>query len=131
VADDLLVPFYKKQVKLKLNHFAKADTAEAFNMIYPKDKHVILNALRVTDEKGVTRIRYFIFLVKTDEVFEWKLIPPYIIHKHDYTNQPIIKAISAFTTWNYSYKTLDDDNFWNEKVLAKEGSDYKYLKKLQ
>jgi len=43
----------------------------------------------------------------------------------------VIKAISGFTTWNYAYKTLDDDQFWRDKVLLKEGGRYKYLAKLR
>jgi len=131
VADGLMLLFYTKQLKLKTNGFIKADTAEVYNMIYPKDGRVVLNALRVTDQKGVTRIRYFIFLVKTNEVFEWKLVTPNVVKKDDFTNESVIKTIGALTRWDYSFKTLDDDNFWNEKVLAKEGAGYKYLKKLQ
>jgi len=130
-ADTLLLPFYTRETKLKLNNFASVDTAEAENLIYPKDKYVILNALRVTDEKGIIRIRYFVFIVKTREVFEWTLVTPSIIKKDDYTNDLVIKTIGALTSWDYSYKTLDDNAFWNEKVLAKENGNYKYLVKLQ
>ena len=126
-----LIPFYNNQIKLKLNHILKADASKRYNLIYPKDAHVVLNPIKITDEKGVSSVRYFVFLPHTNEVFEWTLLTPHILRKDEFANDPIFKAMNAITKWNYSYKTLDDDAFWNEKVLAKDGSNYKYLKKLQ
>ncbi|HEY2583283.1 MAG TPA: hypothetical protein VGI43_15840 [Mucilaginibacter sp.] len=128
---NLLKPFYEAQIKLKLSRIVKADTPAEYNLIYPKDKHVILNPIKITDEHGIVSIRYFVFLPQTNEVFEWNLATPHILHKDEYTDEPITKTINALTTWDYSYKTLDDDAFWNEKVLAKDGANYKYLNKLQ
>ena len=126
-----LIPFYNNQVKRKSNHIIAADAPEKFNLIFPKDMHVVINPIKITDENGITRIRYFVFLLQTNEVFEWTLATPYVLHKDEYTDGPISKTISAFTPWDYSHKTLDDDAFWNEKVLAKEGANYKYLNKIQ
>lgn len=127
----LLLPFYQDQVRLKSNHIFKADTPEVFYLIFPKDKHVILNPIKITDEKGIMSIRYFIFIPKTNEVYEWIFPERNVLGKDGYTDEPINKAIGALTVWDLSYKTLDDDNFWNEKVMAKDGAGYKYLKKLQ
>ena len=126
-----LLPFYENQAKLRLNNITKVDGPDQFNIIYPSDRYVILNPVKITDEKGATRIRYFVFLPETDEIFEWTLVPPYLLHKDEYMDEPVTKAIGSLTTWNYSYKTLDDDHFWSEKVLLKEGGKYKYLTKLQ
>jgi hypothetical protein len=95
-----------------------------------EDKRLILNPMKITDEKGFTRIRFFVLLPETNEIFEWNLVKPYILKKDEYTDDPIMKTLRAFTTWNFSYPTLDDPNLWNEKVLAKEGGKYKYLTKL-
>jgi len=127
-----LSPLYETQAKLKLNHIAKFDEPEDNNIIYPSDKHVVLNPVRITDERGITRIRYFVLLPATSELFEWTLVPPNLVRTKYYNdNEPIIKTINNFTPWDYSYKTLDDDMFWSQKVLLKENGKYKYLTKLQ
>jgi hypothetical protein len=129
---NVLLPFYREQVRAKLNHINNLpDTTETFNLIYPKDRHVVINPMKVTDEKRVTSIRYFVLLTNSGEVFEWNLVKPYVLKKGDYTDDTITKTISAFTNWSYSFKTLDDEAFWSEKVLAKEGNNYKFLTKLR
>jgi hypothetical protein len=125
-----LLPFYNKQAKLKLNHIIKFDFRD-FNLIYPKDRHVVINPMSVTDEKGAITIRYFVLLPQTNEIFEWLLVKPTPLNKNDYTDNPITKTINTFTKWDFSYPTLDDSAFWNDKVLLKENGNYKYLKKLQ
>jgi hypothetical protein len=126
-----MIPFYNKQAKLRVNHIIKASNPEEFNLIYPKDRHVVLNPIKITDEKGVTSIRYFVFLLSTHEVFEWNFVPRHVMHQGEFANESILKGIGTLTKWDYSFKTLDDDIFWNEKVFAKEGSNYKYLKKIE
>lgn len=125
-----LFPFYDKQVKLKLNHI-KRYTLSDYNLIYPKDKHVVLNPISITDENGGISVRYFVLLPKTNEIYEWQLVKPNALKKGDYTDNVITKTLGTLTKWGYSNNTLDDDTFWNKKVLLKDGSSYKYLKKLQ
>jgi len=129
--ENTLIPFYNKQVELKSNQIFKTDIPKQYNLIYPKDMSVIINPIKITDSNGVDHIRYFVFLMETHEVFEWNLVMPNLIIKGDYADEPITKTISKFTPWDYSYTTLDDNAFWSEKVLAKDGSKYKYLIKLQ
>jgi hypothetical protein len=128
---DLLIPFYDRQVKSKLNHISKAAKPEEFNLIYPADMHIVINPIKITDENGVTRIRYFVFFPQKNEVYEWTLITPHVLGKNEYTDEPILKTMNALTTWDYSYKTLDDQPFWDEKVLTKEGAGYKYLRRIE
>ncbi len=129
--DDRLLPFYEKQSQQKLNQIIKVEGPETYNVIYSSNKNVILNPIKITDEKGVSKIRYFVFLLQTNDVFEWNLVTPYILKKNEYTDDPIIKAINTFTQWTYTNKTLDDSNFWDECVLAKDVHGFKHLKKIQ
>jgi hypothetical protein len=131
VLDNELLPFYRRELKQKKNRFFKYEGPEKFNLIYPADRHVVLNPLKVTDENGVTRMRFFVLLPATGEIFEWKLVPPIVLKKGEFTDEPVTKAIGRFTTWDYSFVTLDDDLFWNDKVLLKENGHYKYLVKLK
>ncbi len=132
IKKDILVPFYNAQVKSRSNHFMKIEnTAGYFALIYPKDHQVMISPLEVTDENGIISIRYFILLPQNNEIFEWTLVKPYVLKKGEYSDDPINNTIGAFTKWNFSYPTLDDDKFWSEKVLAKDGDNYKYLVKLK
>ena len=127
-----LNPFYKDQAKHRANHIITiSDTTELFNLIYPKDRHVILNPRRIIDENNDTHIRFFVLLPQTKEIFEWTLVKPYLLKKGEYLDEPVVKTIGAFTIWDYTYQTLDDDKFWADKVLAKENGHYKYLVKLK
>ena len=42
-----------------------------------------------------------------------------------------MEQINTLVTWNYSYKKLDNPEFWEKYVLIKVGNDYKYLVKRQ
>jgi hypothetical protein len=131
IVNEILLPFYNKQIKSKANHIVKLnDEPKYFTLIYSKSKEAIINPLKVTDEKGITSIRYFVLIPKTNEIYEWTLVKPNIIKKGEYADSPVNDTMGSATQWTYAYKTLDDTTFWNEKVLLIEGNTYKYLKKL-
>jgi hypothetical protein len=130
IISQVFLPFYDDQVKSRINHFiGLEEKAEDMALIYPKDKHIVLSPVPTKNEKGIIINRYFVFLPATNEMFEWDWTKPSMVRKAKSTE--IYDTISAFTTWNYSYLTLDDDAFWNEKVLAKGGNNYKFLTKLK
>ncbi|MEO7213770.1 hypothetical protein [Mucilaginibacter sp.] len=126
---DLILPHYENMVKSKLNHFAKLGANYQFlNLIYPASGDVVLNPFKVVDENGVARIRFFVLIPKDNQLYEWTLPKPYVLKKGEYTDEPITNTIKAFTTWNFADETLEDDAFWKEKILLKDGGSYKYLK---
>jgi hypothetical protein len=130
--NNVLLPFYEQQVNLKLNHFRKITKNDGYYcLIYPKDKQILINPVEVTDENGVNQVRYFVLIPETKGIYEWTLVKPNILKTEEYSDNPINNTIGALTKWNLSYKTLDDDSFWQNNVLAKDGTVYKYLKKLQ
>ena len=104
---------------------------EDMTLIYPNDRHVILSPVPTKNEKGIIINRYFVFLPATNEIFEWDWTKPFAVNKVKNKSAAIYDTISSFTTWDYSYITLDDNTFWSEKVLAKEGDNYKFLVKLK
>jgi hypothetical protein len=130
ILKELLIPFYNKQVQLKANHIFEVKKPEAFSLIYPKDKHVILNPVEVINQDGITQIRYFVLFRTSNEIFEWTYVQHTPLGKREYAGEQIIKTLGALTKWTFACKTLDDTVFWNEKVLLKDGATYKYLKKL-
>ncbi|SDL87975.1 hypothetical protein SAMN05421820_102387 [Pedobacter steynii] len=42
-----------------------------------------------------------------------------------------MENLAKITKWDYSYDTLDDEQFWNNYVLLKENGAYRYLKRLK
>jgi hypothetical protein len=131
IRDEILLPFYNKQIKSKANHIAKLNEgAKYFTLIYSKNKEAIINPIKVTDEKGVISIRYFVLIPNTNQMYEWTLVKPNILKGGEYADNPVNNTMGSVTKWTYAYKTLDDDAFWKEKVLLKDEGNFKYLKKL-
>jgi hypothetical protein len=131
LSDNVLRPFFKEQAIAKLNHIVKFDAIlNDFELIYPKDRHLVLSPVKLTDEKGDTYIRFFVVEPATKHIYEWTYFKPYLLNK-GYSDEPITKMIGSLTQWNFSYDNLDDADFWNNYVLTKDGNDYKYLKVLK
>ena len=65
-----------------------------------------------------------------NEIYEWTLVKPVILKKGEFSDDPINNAIGALTHWSLASQTLNDNVFWNEKVLAKDSGNYIYLRKL-
>lgn len=130
ISATVLMPFFKEQVKSKLNHIASYDVIlNNFVLIYPKDRQVILTPLKVTDEKGAKAIRFFVTVPATKQIYEWTYFKPHALDK-GFADNPINEMLGSVTKWTFAYDTLDDTEFWNKYVWAKEGTDYKYLKLL-
>lgn len=125
----VLDPFFKKQTESGSNHINKLNKIlDNFVLIYPKDRHVILTPLKVTDEKGNVTLRFFVTMPNNTQIYEWKYFSP--IPVKGYADGLINDTLGKLTKWTFAYDTLDDTNFWNKYVLLKEGSDYKFLKLL-
>jgi len=128
IANHVFKPFYDAAIKSKQRQIAGYEPVlKNFLLIYSKEKKVIINPMAIKDDKGVVKQRYFVFLPASGEVFEWNYFPPFIKKKGNFENR-IMENLAKITRWNYSYDTLDDEQFWNNYVLIKESGVYKYLK---
>ena len=125
----LLEPFFKNQTNIGANHINKFDKIlDDFVLIYPKSKDIILIPLKVTDEKGIVTIRFFVTMPNSPQIYEWTYFPPIAIN--GYADGVINDTLGKLTKWTFAYDTLDDTNFWNKYVLIKDGNGYKYLRAL-
>lgn len=128
-SEQVLDPFFNKEVQTKSDHINKFDKIlDEFVLIYPKDRHVILTPLKVTDEKGNTNVRFFVTMPGSSQIYEWTYFSPIAIK--GYADALINGTLGKLTKWTFAFDTLDDNDFWNKYVLAKESSGYKYLKAL-
>jgi hypothetical protein len=131
ISKTILIPFFKTQAQARLNDIAKYDPLPGnYYLIFPKDKHILLSPVKITDGKGNNYMRFFAIIPATGHIYEWIYFKPFFL-KQGYADSQVNEMMGSITNWNYSYKTLDDENFWNNYVLVKSGDQYKYLKELK
>lgn len=130
IANEYLNPVLDAQVKAKANHIVSYNPVLKDQvMIYSKARRIILSPVQVIDEQQTKSIRWFITLPADHKVYEWTRFKPYIMN-NGFADDGIVPTLSKITKWDFSYTTLDDENFWKNEVLLKEGTHYKYLKAL-
>jgi hypothetical protein len=131
VFNQVFKPFYDAKGKSGEDQIlGYKSSSKDFLLIYNSDKKAILNPIEIKDEKGVVKVRYFVFLPVSEEIYEWSYFPASISKKGS-VNNSIMKNLATITKWDYSYDTLDDEQFWNNYVLLKENGAYRYLKRLK
>jgi hypothetical protein len=70
-------------------------------------------------------------------MYEWTYFPPSTYKDHKislHTLHEIFQPISQMDSFDYLINpecTLDDDDFWDNYVFKKEGSQYVYLKEIR
>lgn len=133
VSGHLLKPYLDHLKSAKPEEFADyALMYNKFTLIFPRDKSVILNPIQITDSKGENSLRYFVWFPDTREVYEWLYLKPTRLNaKQWHYGSEIIKGLTTVTDWDFGFETLDDQNFWNTYVLAKEEGKYKYLRRIE
>lgn len=101
-------------------------------LIYPTDERAILCPVKVK-ESGKDEVLLYVVLVKqpdnTYKTYEWTYLRQ-IDFKNTKSGPDLIDQLNTVTRWNYAYTRLDDDKFWNERVLLKSGGSYQFLKAL-
>ncbi|WP_214225511.1 hypothetical protein [Pedobacter sp. B4-66] len=131
IANNIFKPFYDAAIKSKQHQISGYESAlKDFVLIYDSNKKVVINPIEVKDDKGVVTVRYFVILSGSDEVYEWNYFPR-SIKKKGVINNSVMGNLATITKWDYSYDTLDDEQFWNNTVLLKENGIYRYLKSLK
>lgn len=133
IGEQVLRPFLEQQKTDKPDEFADYSVMyEKLTLIFPKDKSVVLNPVQIKDNKDQRKIRYFVVFPDTKEIYEWTYLNPNILEsKNRHYGREIIDQLSTVTEWDFQFDTLDDQDFWNDYVLIKDGGKYKYLKKMK
>ncbi|MCD4788633.1 MAG: hypothetical protein K8R37_01435 [Bacteroidales bacterium] len=99
-----------------------------FTLIFPKDRSVVLNPIQIINSKDKRQLMYFVIFPETEEIFEWKYFKPRKLKDNSWHyGLEIIEQLSTITKWDFSYGNLDDENFWDNCVLKKEGDNFTYL----
>jgi hypothetical protein len=129
ISDSIFIPFYDNILTIKPKGFSKYSMMyKKLTLIYPDERNVIINPIMITDERGLKTLRYFVAIKNIDTIYEWTYFKPKEIpEKTWHYGSLIIEQLETLTQWNFSYKTLNDKDFWDNYVLNKTGDNYKYL----
>lgn len=99
------------------------------SIICPKDRNIALNPVLIANNEGIKSLHYFIAFKNSSEVYEWTYFEPTELPTTFYGSE-VVNQIGSLTDWNFSVDNLNDETFWKDYVLKKEGNTYKYLSKV-
>jgi len=66
----------------------------------------------------------------SQKLYEWNYFETLAI-KGNLFGSEVVDQIGSLTEWNFSVDNLNDEKFWNQYVLLKQGNGYKYLKEIK
>ena len=115
---------------LKENQADNYSKISEHSLIFSKNRKLAINPVLITNTKGVKTIHYFLGFDNSNELYEWIYFKPLIIEGSLFGSE-VVDQIGSLTEWNFSIDNLNDEKFWNQYVLLKQGNDFKYLKKIK
>ena len=91
---------------------------------YAKTRDII----KVKEKDGEMFLRYFVLIPNKDnyDTYEWNYLDPKKF-KNTQLGPSFMDQIHTLTTWNFSFKNLDDKEFWDKYLLVKSNGEFKYL----
>jgi hypothetical protein len=131
--NQVFIPFYEKLKKLNPKEFKDYSIQRnKFTLIYPNTMKIAINPIMITDGKGNKTLRFFVYLPETNTIYEWTYLEPKALKKETgIYSFDIVQQMKKVTSWNYSFETLNNKDFWSNYVLFKENERFKYLTKLK
>lgn len=101
-------------------------------LIFPSDNSTVLCIISFTNSSNISYLKYFVINTENNnEVYLWTYFKETPLEQSDFYGEEIVGNMNKITKWDYSYKTLDDKNFWEKYIFLKNGVNYKYLKKIK
>lgn len=120
-------PNYEILKKNNPNNYLKLSV---HSLIYSENRDLAINPVLVTDKDGIKKLHYFVAFNDSQKLYEWNYFEPLAIEGNLFGSE-VVDQIGSLTEWNFSVDNLNDENFWNQYVLVKQGKDYKYLKEIK
>ncbi|HEY4197184.1 MAG TPA: hypothetical protein VGM63_16695 [Mucilaginibacter sp.] len=108
-----------------------------FSILFPEHKRYCICICLAINKSKKTRLQFFLYLQENGIMYEWTYFPPSTYKDHKislHTLHEIFQPISQMDSFDYLINpecTLDDDDFWDNYVFKKEGSQYVYLKEIR
>ncbi len=131
--DKIFAPFYKKLAEYdSVSYKTDSLDSEPKRLVYAKQKGVIINPIVIPNGNGDRILHYFVGFADSVCVYEWtRFLPTRVSGDPDSVKAVLNRQIGGIAEWDTEDSTLDDENFWNTYVLAKEEKQFKYLKKMK
>jgi hypothetical protein len=130
---DLLPKFYDAYCKEnKISRFVKMN-GKNLRVIFPQDRSVVLSPIVFEYEKDKFELHFFVLIPNEDatySIYKWNYFEPVQAQYKSMYGGTVNEQLNKITKWNFSFNTLDDENFWNNFVLLKVDGAYKYLTKV-
>jgi len=104
-----------------------------FMMLYPLANDVFICPIRVRNKEGKKWIQYVVLIPNVKgryDLYEWTYLNPddFVNEKND---PRFSEQIKTLTKWAFGYEYLEDEAFWQNYVLKKEGNSFLYLKSFE
>lgn len=129
ITERILKPAYEK---LKKKYPDAWSAYSEHSPIHSQARDVVIHPVLLTDRKGIKTVHYFVAFPGKNDVFEWTYFPPEQVNAGvNFFGSTVVEQMESITRWNFGYDTLDDDAFWGKYVLAREGDQFRYLKKVE
>jgi hypothetical protein len=131
---DVVIPFMAHLKAARYETYASIIPmySDDFTLIFPASRTFMLIPALIADEHGKHRLSYFFWHAGDRKMYQWTYFTSdtYDFSFHYSTN--VIDDLSTICHWNdtaylNSSCTLDDESFWDNYVLLKEGGIYRYL----
>jgi hypothetical protein len=133
IKSEFLPRFYEGYCKTNnINDYIKLNGKD-IQLIFPSDKSVILSPIVLNYGNDKKELNFFVLIPsgeKSFNIFKWNYFKPIKAEYGNIYGQEVNEQLNQITKWNFSFDTLDDKNFWDNFVLLKSGTDYKYLTKV-
>lgn len=131
--DEIIRPLSEK-IKTEKNYeiVSLKQMSKDHLLIYPTDKSIILIPIKVKEKDGEFFLKYFVLIPNKDnyDIYEWNYLDQKKF-KNSQLGPSFMEQINTLTAWNFSYKNVDDKEFWEKYILAKARDNYRYLTKRQ
>ncbi|NQY31331.1 MAG: hypothetical protein HRT69_17935 [Flavobacteriaceae bacterium] len=115
---------------LKKNNPHNYSKLSVHSLIYSENRALAINPVLVTDKEGIKKLHYFVGFNDSQKLYEWNYFKPSVIEGNLFGSE-VVDQIGSLSEWNFSVDNLNDEKFWNQYVLLKQGNDYKYLKEIK
>jgi hypothetical protein len=124
-----LQPAFQKLARHRLHDFRIVDEKKnGYWLIHNQERTKALIPVFVEEPYGRTYLRFFYWEAsKPNALCEWTYLDKYYLNHSLYYKELIVSQMNKAVAWNFGYHSLNNDSFWEHKVLAREQNKPKYL----
>jgi hypothetical protein len=132
IRDSVVEPLFQK-LHAGRKPYSGYDTLFWMKIIPNRDRSALLVPVDIYQHGDDSTLLAFWLLMPDKsggyKAYLWNYFPPALVDADPGHN--VVERISTLTRWNFVYYSIDDERFWSEYVMKREGAGYKYLVPLE